>query len=148
MFADLLLSLAVIFLATVSFQNERVNSTSPNQIVRQTQGSGGGMTGVKTPNGMALTYDVFDAQTIKADIENYLIKNFKSLNYSVIYYQAIGGYDGKTEYSDQGTLRATRFVIDIRKADIGYFERAGVDISTSDDLPTGSVQIRLAIAPN
>ena len=127
-------------------QNGTVDSTNPNDVNKQAKNASTLVdTSLTVPNktGLTLTYTKFDPAKLQNDIR----KLSPSVSGQVLYLQAIGGYNPKTEYSDQGSLRATEFVIALKKSKIENFDRTSIDISTSPSIPGGSVMLRLAFAP-
>ena len=158
MFADLLLALSVIFLATISFQSEKIISTSPEAVfgisgeveeLREAKEIGEETSQIEflaQGEGLRLEYSEFNPDQIRKDIESYLLKNYSSINYEAIYLQAIGGYDEVNEQSDMGSLRAMDFVINLRKAQFLYTKRASIDISTSANIESGKTVLRIVFA--
>ena len=149
-FADLLLGLAVIFLASVSFQNGKVDSTAPDQALKAAANKAATNSSVFRSNedGFSFLYQTFSKRLVIRDIENHLRQKGLTNESRVIYLQAIGGYDQKSEYSDSGAMRATKYIIELKKAKIPYFESSGIEISTSSEIPSGQILLRLAFVPN
>jgi hypothetical protein len=157
MFADLLLALSVIFLATISFQSENFVSISqdtstgqegnPKNVIsfdtdRESLNSIKSDSGLPQ-SGLTLEYSVFDSTAINSDIDQYLLRTYGSLEFEVVYIQAIGGYRATEEPSDRGSLAAIEFVIELRKSEVSYMRRASIDISTSPNIESGNVLLRL-----
>ena len=147
-FADLLLSLAIIFLTSISFDTPGRGGT----------GSGGITSGSSMPNlqaegtyptqsqGLTFSYKSFDEKLLRSDIAKYRSENGLTGSFKIVYAQITGGFDGLTEGSDQGSLRATAFLVAIHKANIPEFQGTGFDVSTSEFVNPSQVVIRMAIA--
>lgn len=151
-YADLLLSLAIIFLTSISFDTpgDGDNSTPTTQVVAN------GSAPISNPtskdivqpitDGLTRVYTSFDKETLLKDIAMYKAENGLRTNARVVFAQIIGGYDAAKESSDQGTIRATAFVIGLHKANIPEFATAGLHISTSERIPSGYVMVRMSLA--
>ena len=149
-FADLLLALAIIFLTSISFDTPGDGSASGNE---QTQSniSRLKLDGVDQLKSEAITFSYlqFDAARLVADIERYQSSRGVTEGFKVVYAQIVGGYDRQTEGSEQGSLRATKFLIQLQQARIPSFAGAGFDITTSEFVAPDQILVRIALAePN
>lgn len=150
-FADLLLSLAIIFLVSISFSvpaksgSSAVSdslSTGQNEIKRADLGE-------QSPinQGFNFYYSEFNKEKIQTDLERYFEKENLDLKTEVIYAQVVGGFEGLSEGSDMGTLRALEFSIALKKAEIEAFAKANFDLTTSSQLDPNQVALRLSFVP-
>jgi len=157
-FADLLLSLSIIFLTSISFDlpgagpSSSSSTDSPN-VSRQETASNQGIVNPSSKDiiepistGFSKIYLRFNEKSLKNDIENYRKKNGLTENDRIVFAQIIGGYDSSSETSDTGSIRATAFIVALHKANMSEFDSAGIHISTSDRIPSGQVMIRMSLA--
>ncbi len=150
-FADLLLSLSVIFLTSISFSVP--NSSGDSQVKVATSGQELIVEDLSnnliSPNarGFNLYYTFFDKSRIENDLKTYLARENMLQDSNVIYAQIIGGFNSKTEGSEMGTMRALEFSISLKRANIRYFEGANFDLATSEALKQNQVALRLSVAP-
>ena len=149
-FADLLLSLSVIFLTSISFAapNSTGDSTIPAQTSEQALSVQDLSNSLISPNaqGLNLYYTSFAKSKIENDLRAYFERENFSPESNVIYAQIIGGFDSKTEGSEMGTMRALEFSISLKRANIRAFEGANFDLATSESLNPIQVALRLSIA--
>ena len=150
-FADLLLSLSIIFLASISFivpTSNALSVTSANQnLPTLVENLGEGTTRAPFSQGANFYYSDFDEKLIEQDIRTYLQNNSLSLRSEVIYAQIVGGYDATQEGSEVGTLRALEVSIAIKNADLAAFTQTNFDLTTSDKLKSKEIALRLTFAP-
>jgi hypothetical protein len=146
-FADLLLALAIIFLTSISFDTPGDGSASGDA---QTQSniSQLKLEGVDQLQSEAITFSYlkFDRNLIIEDIKKYQSSRGIEGGYKVYYAQIVGGYDSKIEGSELGSLRATKFLIELKKARLSYFDGTGFDITTSKLVQPNQTLIRLALS--
>jgi hypothetical protein len=150
-FADLLLSLAVIFLASISFAVPGKSGDS----VPATQNSGAVVTmqgqqpefNSPLAQGFNFYYSKFDKQQIENDLSAYFQRENLSPNTQVIYAQIAGGFDSGSEGSELGTMRALEFSISLKKANVKAFEKANFDLTTSNQLAKNQIALRLSFVP-
>jgi hypothetical protein len=146
-FADLLLALAIIFLTSISFDTPGDGSASVNA---QTQSNVSQLKleGVDQLQSEAITFSYlkFDAARIVADIERYQASIGVKEGFKVVYAQIVGGYEPQSEGSEVGSLRATKFLIDLQQARLPYFAGAGFDITTSEFVAPDQILVRLALS--
>ena len=147
-FADLLLALAIIFLTSISFDTPGDNSDSTNTTLSSSALAAVEFEGLPKLRTQTLTleFQTFDKDTIFKGIEEFENKELVSNQYKIIYAQIIGGYDPKSEGSEQGSFRATSFLLELQKAQMAEFDSAGFDISTSNLIKPNFVVIRMAFA--
>jgi len=145
MYADLFLALMVIFLATISFIPQ----------LTATPGSSSGAKSVaiqlKDLNysaGLVADYNIFDINTINKDVSSFKNKQGIPAGADIIYTQIIGGYDSKKESANVGTVNAIGFSVKLKNLGQSVFGKSAVSISTSDQIPSGSVALRMTFASN
>lgn len=150
-FADLLLSLAIIFLVSISFS---VPDRSVNGISLDTTQSGQSelkraALGEKAPINLGFNfyYSVFNKEKVQQDLSEYFEKENLDPKTEVIYAQIVGGFDAQSEGSDRGTLRALEFSIALKKADLEAFAKTNFDLTTSSQLDPNQVALRLSFVP-
>lgn len=169
MYADLLLALMVIFLATISFVPQFLDTYVPSGSGvgnSSQQGSGGmgigdGSAGTGTSNrpssgipdadytfdqGLALFYEDFDLNTFVADVENFRLQENLGENFEIVFAQITGGYDAKTESAEKGTLRAIAFSIKLKESNLDYLNNTSTSIRTSPEVPSNKVLVRFTFA--
>lgn len=145
-FADLLLSLAVIFLATVSFHQGKFSSTSPSQISMTGMQNVTGVQNVNATNnwsGLTLHYNKFDANQIKLDLTKFFLDSRSSPSRKISHALVTGGYNIATQGSEKGSLTALNFIISLEKLNLANFKNAGIDISTSSNVKPNQIQLDL-----
>ena len=99
MYADLLLALMVIFLATISFvPNFSSSNNSVKTQIKQIS------SGYNYNRGLSLVYDNFNPTLISQDIASFKIKEGLPEDAEIIYAQILGGFDIKPERPDAGKL--------------------------------------------
>ena len=169
MYADLLLALMVIFLATISFVPQFLDTYVPSGSGvgnSSQQGSGGmgigdGSAGTGTSNrpssgipdadytfdqGLALFYEDFDLNTFVADVENFRLQENLGENFEIVFAQITGGYDAKTESPEKGTLRAIAFSIKLKESNLDYLNNTSTSIRTNPEVPNNKVLVRFTFA--
>lgn len=150
-FADLLLSLAIIFLVSISFS---VPDRPGNNMSSDTKQSGQNEfkradLGEQAPINLGFNfyYSRFDQEKLQSDLQRYFEKEDLDLATEVIYAQVVGGFDAQSEGSERGTLRALEFSIALKKANIEAFANANFDLTTSSQLDPNQVALRLSFVP-
>ena len=150
-FADLLLSLAIIFLVSISFS---VPDRPGNIMSSDTKQSGQNEfkradLGEQAPINLGFNfyYSDFDANKIQIDLAKYFAKESLDPRTEVIYAQIVGGFDAISEGSERGTFRALEFSIALKKAGIEAFAKANYDLTTSSQLDPNQVALRLSFVP-
>ena len=150
-FADLLLSLTIIFLVSISFtipEKTGVGSIANNQSQNQSNFQNSTL-GDRVPinQGVNFYYSNFDRETLISDLQKYFLQERLDPNTDVIYAQVVGGYDATFEGSELGTFRALEFSIALKQADVPAFSKANFDLTTSSQLAPDQVALRLSFAP-
>ncbi|MBM3719455.1 MAG: hypothetical protein FJW51_02350 [Actinobacteria bacterium] len=165
MYADLLLALMVIFLATISFVPQFLDTRSPTGSGignSSQQGAGGIGIGSGTTNsgasaqsnsgipaaeytfdqGLALLYEDFDLNRFVADVERFGTQENLGENFEIVFAQITGGFDEKTESAEKGTLRAIAFSIKMKESGLEYLANTSTAIRSSSDVPQSKVLVR------
>jgi hypothetical protein len=138
MYADLLLALMVIFLATISFVPNL--SSSSNAVTSQIKQIS---SGYNYNRGLSLVYNGFDSKLIAADIASFKIKEGLPDDAEIIYAQILGGFDTKTEGADEGKLRALEFSIKLSKDNPQLFATAATNLGSNLVLKPDEIALRL-----
>ena len=138
MYADLLLALMVIFLATISFVPNFSNSS--NAVTSQIKQIS---SGYNYNRGLSLVYNGFDSQLISQDIESFKIKEGLPADAEIIYAQILGGFDLQTENADDGKLRALEFSIKLSKDNPQLFATAATNLGSNLVLKPNEIALRL-----
>lgn len=150
-FADLLLSLTIIFLVSISFTiPEKIGVSSIANDQSQSQsGFEKSTLGESAPinQGVNFYYSVFDRETLISDLQKYFSREKLDPKTEVIYAQVVGGFDATFEGSELGTFRALEFSIALKQADVSAFSKANFDLTTSSQLAPDQVALRLSFAP-
>lgn len=138
MYADLLLALMVIFLATISFVPILSNSSSAvTAQIKQIS------SGYNYNRGLSLVYNGFDSKLITEDIANFKAKEGLPEDAEIIYAQILGGFDLKTENADDGKLRALEFSIKLSKDNPNLFATAATNLGSNLLLKPNEIALRL-----
>jgi len=138
MYADLLLALMVIFLATISFVPNLSNSSSAvTAQIKQIS------SGYNYNRGLSLVYNGFDSKLITEDIANFKAKEGLPEDAEIIYAQILGGFDLKTENADDGKLRALEFSIKLSKDNPKLFATAATNLGSNLLLKPNEIALRL-----
>jgi len=139
MYADLLLALMVIFLATISF----VPQLSANPSGVTTSLSDQADLGKNYKRGLALVYSSFDSARILEDIRAFKVHESLSDNSQILYAQITGGYDAATESAETGRVRALAFSLKLIRALPDPFTNAPTYLAVSKELKPGEIGLRL-----
>jgi len=138
MYADLLLALMVIFLATISFVPNLANSSSAvTTQIKQIS------SGYNYNRGLSLVYNGFDSKLISQDIETFKIQEGLPPDAEIIYAQILGGFDLKTENADDGKLRALEFSIKLSRDNPQLFATAATNLGSNLVLKPNEIALRL-----
>ena len=138
MYADLLLALMVIFLATISFVPNLSNSSAAvTTQIKQIS------SGYNYNRGLSLVYNGFDSKLISQDIESFKIQEGLPSDAEIIYAQILGGFDVKTESADDGKLRALEFSIKLSKDNPALFATAATNLGSNLVLKPNEIALRL-----
>ena len=147
LFADSFLALMIIFLATISFIPSLSTGSGDGSGGILGTGRIGDIAGANYVDGMVLAYEVVDPIRISEDIATYVNEKELAPNTRVLYAKIIGGYKD-SDGDSAGTTRAIEFAINLRRAGIGYFDNAKIDIGSSNLIPENTVILRLTLSPN
>jgi hypothetical protein len=139
MYADLLLGLMVIFLATISFVpiDNFVSKSLVKATYKQVDKA------FNFNRGISLVYDKFDAAALEKDIEAFKKREGLDNNAEIIFAQILGGYDEKTETADIGRNRALVYSFSLNAELTGLFSRASVTAGGESGLKPGQIALRL-----
>lgn len=145
-FADLLLALAIIFLTSISFDTPGDGSGDATKL-SDSNISRLKLDGVEQLQSEAVTFSYlkFDGARLVADIDRFQQSRGIDSGYRVLYAQIVGGYDPQTEGSERGSMRATKFLIELQQARLPYFAGTGFDITTSQFVATDQILVRIAL---
>jgi len=138
MYADLLLALMVIFLATISFVPNLSNSSSAvTTQIKQIS------SGYNYNRGLSLVYNGFNSKLIADDIASFKVQEGLPEDAEIIYAQILGGFDLKTESADDGKLRALEFSIKLSKDNPQLFATAATNLGSNLLLKPDEIALRL-----
>jgi hypothetical protein len=138
MYADLLLALMIIFLATISFVPKWSNTS--NAVTTQIKQISSGYNYNK---GLSLVYSTYSPAAISQDIAAFKQKEGLPGSAEIIYAQILGGFDVNTEGADAGRLRALKFSLALSKDPSHMMKNAATDIGSSILLNPTEVAVRL-----
>ena len=130
MYADLLLGLMVIFLATISFVP--IDNFVSKSLVKATY-----------KRGLSLVYEKFDAKGLEQDIEAFKKREGLDNDAEIIFAQILGGYDPKTEDVQTGRNRALIYSFSLTEDANGLFRNASVTAGGESSLTKDQVALRL-----
>ena len=140
MYADLFLALMVIFLATISFVPQ----------LTQLPGSASGakvqaidLQKANYSAGLVTEYQVFSLASVTKDVAAFKADQGLKPGDEIIFTQIIGGYDKAKEKANVGTVNAIAFSVKMREKGQDLFGNSGISISTSDQIPSGSVALSM-----
>jgi len=138
MYADLLLALMVIFLATISFVPNFANSSSAvTTQIKQIS------SGYNYNRGLSLVYNGFDSKLIMSDISNFKVKEGLPEDAEIIYAQILGGFDVTKESADKGKLRALEFSLKLSRDNPELFSTAATNLGSNLLLKKDEIALRL-----
>jgi len=138
MYADLLLALMVIFLATISFVPNFANSSSAvTTQIKQIS------SGYNYNRGLSLVYNGFDSKLIMSDISNFKVKEGLPEDAEIIYAQILGGFDVNKESADKGKLRALEFSLKLSRDNPELFSTAATNLGSNLLLKKDEIALRL-----
>jgi len=140
-FADMLVGLMVIFLATITFVPFFINTA----------------TGVDSPSGnftfqerygtpFIQVYESADLVKIRQDINLFLIENEIPLDAIVDTAFFAGGFNSDTETSSDGILRALEFSKAIDKLDPSFLAGSSTVVNSTTSIAPNEVVIRLTFS--
>jgi len=142
MYADLLLGLMVIFLATISFvpMNNYMSKSLVKASYKQTDKA------FNFNRGISLIYNKFDALSIERDIASFKNREGLDINSQIIFVQILGGFDKATESPDIGRNRALIYSFKLAQDSQGLFSNAAVTAGGDSNLKPGEIALRLTFA--
>ena len=139
LFADSFLALMVIFLATISFVPALGGAVSNDSNI-------GNIAGGNYSKGLNLVYEEFNEGQLQADIGKFASEEGLPVNADVLYVKIVGGYDPRTERSDDGTFRALLFSAKIKGSALTRFDKAKFDLGASDKLKSSQIVLRVTLS--
>jgi hypothetical protein len=136
MYADLLLGLMVIFLATISFVpiDNFVSKSLVKATYKQVDKA------FNFNRGISLIYDKFDAVALEKDITSFKKREGLDNDAEIIFAQILGGYDPKTEKVDDGALL---YSFNLSQEQSGLFKSTSVTAGADPSLKPGEIALRL-----
>ena len=139
MYADLLLGLMVIFLATISFVpiDNFVSKSLVKATYKQVDKA------FNFNRGLSLVYEKFDAKGLEQDIEAFKKREGLDNDAEIIFAQILGGYDPKTEDAQTGRNRALIYSFSLTQDANGLFNNASVTAGGESSLTKDQVALRL-----
>ena len=139
MYADLLLGLMVIFLATISFVpiDNFVSKSLVKATYKQVDKA------YNFNRGISLIYDKFDAKGLAQDIDAFKKREGLDNNAEIIFTQILGGFDPKTETEETGRNRALIYSFQLAKETSGLFSHTSVTAGGDSALKPGQIALRL-----
>jgi hypothetical protein len=139
MYADLLLGLMVIFLATISFVpiDNFVSKSLVKATYKQVDKA------FNFNRGLSLVYEKFDAKGLEQDIEAFKKREGLDNDAEIIFAQILGGYDPKTEDAQAGRNRALVYSFSLTQDANGLFNNASVTAGGESSLTKDQVALRL-----
>ena len=142
MYADLLLGLMVIFLATISFVplNNYVSKSLVKADYKQTDKA------LNFNRGISLVYKQFDAVSLEKDIEAFKRRESMDKDSEIIFVQILGGYDAATENQEIGRNRALIYSFKLAQDSPGLFASAAVTAGGDVKIKSDEIGLRLTFA--
>ena len=139
MYADLLLGLMVIFLATISFVpiDNFISSTLVKTNYKQVD------RGFNFNRGLSLVYDEYNSKALSSDIQAFKDKERLSADTEIIFAQVLGGYDSKTESPEAGRNRALAYSFKLSADMPDLFANAATVAGADDSLKKTEIALRL-----
>lgn len=132
MFADLLLALTVIFLATISFIPAIANGTK----------SEGPIASFSIQNN-TIALNKVDAKTVTAAMEEYAKVNHLPKEFKVGSMSVLGGYNPAKQTPSAGVATALKFATGISQLALPYFQGTATQIGSSGVVSDGHVILNL-----
>ncbi len=139
MYADMLLGLMVIFLATVSFLPTTVqvagrSVTAPTKQIDR---------GYNYYQGYSIVTSSFSETNIRAQVAAFKKAQRIPDDSEIIFAQLLGGFDAKHESPDFGRNRALIYSYNLGKNLPDLFANSAMDVGSSSALNTNEVALRL-----
>lgn len=142
MYADLLLGLMVIFLATISFVplNNYISKSLVKASYKETDKA------FNFNRGISLIYKTYDAKSIEKDIAAFKNREGLDNDAQIIFVQILGGFNKMTETSDAGRNRALLYSFKLTQDSLSLFANAAVTAGGDSNLKQGEIALRLTFA--
>ena len=140
-FADLLVALSVVFLATVSF----IPLGDTNNIVELDSSAVESDKLVRT-SGFTKLYNSMSTKELLADLDEFRVTNGIPERVPIIHLQLIGS--SESEDGRVGILDALEFSLEIQKANLKQFKNVSVSLDVSERLKPGQVLLRAVFGVN
>ena len=139
MYADLLLGLMVIFLATISFVpiDNFISKSLVKATYKQVDKA------FNFNRGISLVYDKFDAVALEKDIASFKKREGLDNDSEIIFAQILGGYDPKIEDEQTGRNRALIYSFSLTQDTSGLFKNASVTAGGESELKPNQIALRL-----
>jgi hypothetical protein len=139
MYADLLLGLMVIFLATISFVplDNFISSTLVKTNYKQVD------RGFNFNRGLSLVYDEYNSKALSSDIQAFKDKERLSADTEIIFAQVLGGFDIETESPEAGRNRALAYSFKLGADMPDLFANAATVAGADDSLKKTEIALRL-----
>jgi hypothetical protein len=138
MYADLLLALMVIFLATISFVPNLANtSDAVKSQIKQIS------SGYNYNKGLSLVYQEFNSDAVRKDIAQFKVKEGLPEDAEIIYAQILGGFDVNLESPEAGKIRALEFSVRLSRDNPDLFANASINLGSNLLLKPEEVALRL-----
>ena len=139
MYADLLLGLMVIFLATISFVpiDNFVSKSLVKATYKQVDKA------FNFNRGISLIYNKFDAVALEKDISAFKKREGLDNDAEIIFAQILGGYNAKTETVDDGRNRALLYSFNLSQEQSGLFRNTSVTAGADPTLKSDEIALRL-----
>lgn len=139
MYADLLLGLMVIFLATISFVpiDNFVSKSLVKATYKQVDKA------FNFNRGISLIYNKYDALALEKDIAAFKRREGLDNDAEIIFAQILGGYDPKIETVNEGRNRALLYSFNLSQEQSGLFRNTSVTAGGDPSLKSGEIALRL-----
>jgi hypothetical protein len=142
MYADLLLGLMVVFLATISFVplNNFMSKSLVKASYKQTDKA------FNFNRGITLIYRNLDAKALAKDISAFKQREGLDNDSQIIFVQILGGYDKANESPESGRNRALIYSFKLAQDSKGLFDYAAVTAGSDSNLKPEEIALRLTFA--
>ena len=139
MYADLLLGLMCIFLATISFVpiDNFISSTLVKTNYKQVD------RGFNFNRGLSLVYDEYNSKALSSDIQAFKDKERLSADTEIIFAQVLGGYNANIESPEAGRNRALAYSFKLGADMPDLFANAATVAGSDDSLKSTEIALRL-----
>ena len=137
-YTDLMLALMVIFLATISFVPQFVNSSKQKASENYSYSK-------VLSESLNVIYENFNIGQIKSDITRFKVSNGIPQDADIVYSQFVGGYSS-SESSATAIARALKFSQQLDSADKQLLRNSATTLSSSNVLKSNQVIARFTFA--